>query len=208
MTYRLAIFDFDGTLADSFPWFAGVLNGVAVQYGFRQVDEAEAEVLRRCSSLEILKRLEIPLWKVPQIAAHMRRLKAAASGEIPLFEGAAQLLVDLSARGVVTAIVSSDSEENIRRTLGPVTAGAVARFDCSSSLFGKAAKLRRTLRAMDMRPAESIYVGDEVRDGEAAAEVGMHFGAVAWGYTHPETLAPLAPGRLFHSFADLDRALA
>lgn len=29
MRYRLAIFDFDGTLADSFPWFATVVNDVA-----------------------------------------------------------------------------------------------------------------------------------------------------------------------------------
>ena len=34
MTYRLAIFDFDGTLADSFPWFLGVVNRLADEHGF------------------------------------------------------------------------------------------------------------------------------------------------------------------------------
>ncbi|MBX3220683.1 MAG: HAD hydrolase-like protein [Labilithrix sp.] len=208
MRYRLAIFDFDGTLADSFPWFASVLNTTAARYGFRRVEAAEAEGLRRCDSREILKRLELPMWKVPLVAAHMRQLKAEAAADIPLFEGAAKLLADLSERGVVTAIVSSDSEPSIRRTLGPVAAATVARFDCSSSLFGKAAKLRRTLQAMSVRADEAIYVGDEVRDGEAAAAVGMPFGAVAWGYSHPDTLAPLASGRLFRSFAELDRELA
>ncbi len=29
MPYRLVIFDFDGTLADSAAWFRGVINGVA-----------------------------------------------------------------------------------------------------------------------------------------------------------------------------------
>jgi phosphoglycolate phosphatase len=29
MLYKLAIFDFDGTLADSFPWFLGMVNGLA-----------------------------------------------------------------------------------------------------------------------------------------------------------------------------------
>ena len=67
----------------------------------------------------------------------------------------------------------------------------VARYDCSSSMFGKAPKLRRTLQAMGTSPVDSIYIGDEVRDGEA----GLPFGAVAWGYTHPDTLAPLATGR-------------
>lgn len=206
MGYRLAIFDYDGTLANSYPWFCGVLNDVATKYGFRRVDPTEAEDLRRCNAREILRRLEVPLWKVPAIAAHMRRLKAQASAEIPLFDGAARLLTDLRGRDIATAIVSSDSESSIRHSLGPVAA-MVVRFDCSASLFGKAAKLRRTLKAMGVSPASAIYIGDEVRDGEAAAAAGMAFGAVAWGYTHPDALAPLAPGRLFRSFAELDRAL-
>lgn len=207
MAYRLAIFDFDGTLADSFPWFCSVLNDVAVKYGFRRVEPAEADELRRCNSRELLRRLEVPLWKVPMIAAHMRRLKAEASSEIRLFDGAAELLAELRARDVATAIVSSDSEDSIRRTLGPTTAAMVARFDCSSSLFGKATKLRRTMESMGALPSTSIYIGDEVRDGEAAAEAGLPFGAVGWGYTHPDTLAPLAPGRFYRSFVELDRAL-
>ena len=206
MGYKLAIFDFDGTLANSFPWFCTVLNEVAAKHGFRRVDESEVEDLRRCSSREILRRLEVPIWKLPLIAAEMRRLKIAASADIPLFDGAAQLLVDLRRHGVATAIVSSDSEASIRRTLGEA-AGIVARYDCSSSMFGKAPKLRRTLQAMGASPVQSIYIGDEVRDGEAAADAGLPFGAVAWGYTHPDTLAPFAPGRLFRSFAELAEAL-
>ncbi len=206
MGYRLAIFDFDGTLANSFPWFCAVLNEVAAKHGFRRVEESEVDELRRKSSREILRRLEVPLWKLPMIAAEMRRLKIEASADIPLFDGAAQLLADLRGQGVATAMVSSDSEASIRRTLGEA-AGMVARYDCSSSMFGKAPKLRRTLQAMGASPVESIYIGDEVRDGEAAADAGLPFGAVAWGFTHPDTLAPFATGRLFRSFAELTEAL-
>jgi phosphoglycolate phosphatase len=38
MKYRLAIFDFDGTLADSFPFFVRVINQLAEQHGFKKVD--------------------------------------------------------------------------------------------------------------------------------------------------------------------------
>ena len=44
--YGLVVFDFDGTLADSFPWFCGVLNEVAARYRFRQVGTEEIETLR------------------------------------------------------------------------------------------------------------------------------------------------------------------
>ena len=46
MSYRLAIFDFDGTLADSWPFFMSVFNEIADQHGFRRVDAAQAEQLR------------------------------------------------------------------------------------------------------------------------------------------------------------------
>ena len=76
MRYDLAIFDSDGTLVDSFPWFARVLNDVADRFGFRRTDAAEREALRACGSREILHRLGVPAWKLPMIAAHMRALKA------------------------------------------------------------------------------------------------------------------------------------
>ena len=75
MNYALAIFDLDGTLVDSFPWVLGVVNDVASDYGFRRIDDAEIESLRHAAPREILSRLEVPLWKLPAIARHMRALK-------------------------------------------------------------------------------------------------------------------------------------
>ena len=49
-SYKLAIFDFDGTLADTFPWFCSVINDVAVRYRFRQIDPAETDALRGLSA--------------------------------------------------------------------------------------------------------------------------------------------------------------
>jgi len=34
MPYKLAIFDFDGTLSDSFAWFLSVINSVADKHKF------------------------------------------------------------------------------------------------------------------------------------------------------------------------------
>ncbi|WP_370870857.1 hypothetical protein [Bradyrhizobium sp.] len=48
-------------------------------------------------------------------------------------------------------------------------------------------------------------MGDEVRDGEAAAQVGIGFGAVSWGYARPEALRRLSPVPMFDSVADIAR---
>lgn len=58
MRYRPVSFDFDGTLADSFPWFVGVLGEVAQRFGFRDPGPGELRALRPLGAPPT-KRLEI-----------------------------------------------------------------------------------------------------------------------------------------------------
>ena len=58
--YRLVVFDFDGTLADSYPWFIGVLNDVAAKFDFNKVDAAEHKTLRGLNARQIMAHLNIP----------------------------------------------------------------------------------------------------------------------------------------------------
>ena len=103
MRYRLAIFDFDGTLVDSFPWFSRVLNDVADRFHFRRVEPHEIDALRTMEARELMRHLGIPAWKMPFIAHHMRKRKSRELGETRLFDGQLQL-ADLK-RAEVTAIV-------------------------------------------------------------------------------------------------------
>jgi phosphoglycolate phosphatase len=204
--YRQAIFDFDGTLADTFPWFTSVLDGVADRFGFRRVGD-ELERLRGADTRALLQHFAVPMWKLPMIAAHMRSLAAARVDEIRLFDGARATLHELHEAGVDVAVVSSNAADTIRHVLGPKTAALVSQFECGASLFGKPTKIKKVLRRTGVAPADSIYIGDELRDGEAARGVGMAFGAVAWGYASPEALTTCAPDALFHSFEELLRGL-
>ena len=91
--YRLFIFDFDGTLADSGPQVAELLNAAARRFGFREVSRAEIEELRALEGRAALRALGVPMWRLPQIAAYVRKL--ARKGETPpLFDGVAAMLAD------------------------------------------------------------------------------------------------------------------
>ncbi|MBW7968673.1 HAD-IA family hydrolase [Bradyrhizobium sp. BR 10289] len=206
MPYALAIFDLDGTLADSFPWFLRTINDVADRFDFRRVTHEEIEELRHASSREILSRLEVPLWKLPAIARHARRLKAEAAGEIPLFAGVDAMLRTLAGNGVQLALVTSDSEANAREKLGEAAA-LFSHYACSASLFGKSAKFRRVIRRVGVAPGEVIAIGDEVRDIEAARAAGIACGAVCWGYAAPAALRALGPDHAFERIEDIAPAL-
>ncbi|HLZ00911.1 MAG TPA: HAD-IA family hydrolase [Bradyrhizobium sp.] len=206
MPYSLAIFDLDGTLVDSFPWFCRTINDVADHFGFRRVTEDELEGIRAASTHEILAHLQLPLWKVPTVARYMRRLKAEQAANTPLFPGVPAMLRTLADAGIKLALVTSDSQANARRKLGE-SAALIAYYDCAASLFGKPARFRRVIRRSGVDKAEIIAIGDEVRDIEAARSVGIACGSVAWGYAAPQALRAMVPDFIFERMEDITREL-
>jgi phosphoglycolate phosphatase len=205
MPYKLVIFDFDGTLADSEAWFFEAFNGVAERYRLRKVDAEEIEELRGNSSREIVRRLGVPAWKLPLIARHMRRLARENTDGVALFRGVETMLERLSGRGALIGVVSSNAEETIRRTLGPLSA-SIGYFECGASLFGKARRIRRILRRSGVAASEAIFIGDETRDVEAAREAGVAAGAVLWGYARAAAFAGTG-ATMFASVEEMTEAL-
>ena len=58
------------------------------------------------------------------------------------------------------------------------------------------------------KPSETICIGDEIRDIEAAKAAGMDSGAVAWGYAFPSALQAAGPTHLFNSVEEMTQRLA
>lgn len=201
--YRLIIFDFDGTLGDTFGWFAGALNTIADKYRFKHVDPSEYETMRGLDARAVLKYLGVPLWKIPLIAGHMRKLMSQHIDQISLFEGIESVLRRLAEMGVTLAVVSSNSTENIRHVLGEPLASLIAYYECGVSVFGKEAKLKKILRQSGIPQSEAIYIGDEIRDHQAAQDVGIAFGGASWGYTAPQALQAHAPGDVLARVEDI-----
>ena len=200
---RLVIFDFDGTLSDSGDWFLSVVDELAAKFRFRSVRDGEIELLRHKSSREVIEHLGIARWKLPLIARYLRRLVGRNAHQIELFPGTPDLLERLAATGVKIALVTSNSEANARKILGADHAARIHCYACGSSLFGKAPKFRRVLKKMATQAAQTLAIGDETRDVDAAREVGMRAGSVLWGYASEEVLSALRPDALFRTPEDI-----
>jgi phosphoglycolate phosphatase len=200
---KLVIFDFDGTLADTFGWFLGVADALADRFRFRRIDPGDLHGLRGLNARQVLERQGVPLWKLPLIVRHGRALMARDIDRIPLFAGMTSALGRLAAGGASIAVVTSNSRANVLRVLGAKTAPLVSQLECGASLFGKASKLRRVLKRAGVLGPQALYVGDEIRDAEAARAAGVPFGAVSWGYTRLDALRAHTPARVFERVEDL-----
>jgi phosphoglycolate phosphatase len=203
--YRLAIFDSDGTLADTLPWMRSAFNELAKEYGFRQVQPHEHEQFRDLHGPALLRELGLPLWKLPRVVTGMRRRMSEHTGTFSLFPGISKVLSRLATGGMQLAIVSSNSRQNVERVLGATNATFISHFACGVALFGKAAKLTQLIRRAGIAPQHAIYIGDEIRDAEAAAKAGIAFGAVTWGQHSQEILSKQKPAEIFtqvHEIAD------
>jgi phosphoglycolate phosphatase len=201
--YRLAIFDFDGTLADSLPWFRHAINRLADRHGFKRIETNELAQLRGYSARQMVAHLGVPTWKLPRISIELRTLMAQEIGQVRPFAGVGAMLQGLSDRGVALAVVTSNAEDNVRRVLGAESAALIRDYACGASLFGKRGKLRGVLKHSGVRPGEALFIGDELRDLDAARAEGVPFGAVAWGYTHLEVLEAHAPAEVFADVGEI-----
>lgn len=199
----LVVFDFDGTLADSAKWFAGVFNEVALRFKFPTLTHDELHRLRNLGNREIVRRLRIPMWKMPFIARYMRRRVAMEADAITLFAGVGSLLHRLRDGQKTIAIVSSNSEANIRRILGAENAKTISHFRCGAGLFGKARLLRKVMKRSGAHPFTTLCVGDETRDIDAARRVGAIAAAVTWGYASTEVLREFKPDVVFESIEEI-----
>lgn len=207
MKYRLAIFDFDGTLANTQAFFAGIFNEIAQRHRLSQIDPADYEALRHLNVRQMMRHIGLSRWKLPWVTRSFLKAMQLRADEIALFPGVEDLLQTLHRESVELAIVSSNSERNIRRILGEGNCQLFSQFQCGVSIFGKARRIRKVVRRCRVAQDQAIYIGDQTTDAEAAKSSRVAFGAVSWGFETAETLSKTQPDELFESVDSLKHFL-
>ncbi len=208
MKYKLAIFDFDGTLADSFPFLLSIIDYLADKYHLARINPENISELRKMHTRDLMRQFNVPMWKLPLMGRNVSSLMMKNSGQIQLFEGIDAVLQDLADLGIILVLVSSNSVDVIQQVLGSEISSLFSHFECGSSIFGKKGRFKKVLKKFDMLPSDVISIGDEIRDLEASQKMNIPFGAVTWGYTDPTILETLNPNYVFQSVSDIKTVLA
>lgn len=196
MTPKLVIFDFDGTLADTLPFTFSIMDELADKFGTRRLDKQDLPKLRGYNPARIIQMYDIPLWKIPLMTRESQLLLHRNIDNIRLFPGIERVIHTLSAQGINMAVVSSNALQNVKQVLGEEITRLIHYFECQTGLFGKAPHLRKALRQAGIKPEEALCIGDEIRDIEAARQVGIPCAAVTWGFAEGSALAGYQPDHL------------
>lgn len=187
-TIDAVLFDFDGTLADTFPRVERLLPRLARELHFEDPGLDELRRMRGLSMPQVLSRLGIRWWKVPIILWRARSLLESDPVPVELFPGIAELLMDLDKAGIEWGILTSNGLEVVRRTLRHNGAPEPGWLETGLGLSGKTGRLRRMARVLGTSPDHLLLVADETRDVEASRKAGVPMIGVAWGYNTADAL--------------------
>jgi len=187
-------FDFDGTLADSFALSVSVWNQMAAPRGLPVLDRAAGLRLRGLPGRVVLSELGVSWHQTPRLLAEAKRKMGARIGELMPFPHIADVLREMVAQGMSLHVVTSNSVANVDAFLTRHSMTVFESVQSSSSLWGKSRPLKQLHRRLGSGPM--VYVGDEVRDIEAARAAAIPVIAVAWGYNTAGLLTRAGPDEL------------
>lgn len=201
------LFDFDGTLADSFGAIAASTNHVRRLHGLPELREEDVRSsvgfgLRHL--MEALVPAAPPDVAVAQYREHHPSVMAEGTR---LFPGVVETLAELRERGIRTAICSNKHvyftkllvrAKNLTHlfddVLGPEDVAAPKPDP---------AMLFEAMRRLGTKPEHTIYVGDMTIDVEVARAAGVPGWIVLGGASSREVLEAAKPDRILSSFAEI-----
>ena len=190
--YTTLVFDFDGTLADSFASAVAIFARIGPSLGLKPL--VDPEQARAMPTKQLLKQIGVSFWKLGRV---VRAYQAAAADEahnLKLFTAWPETLRALAESGVRLGILSSNREDTIRTCLRANGVESLFAFVVGyPKLFGKAKALRRIMKVHRIAREKLLYVGDETRDIDAARKAKVAMAAVGWGFQAPAVLLDAKP---------------
>ncbi len=203
MPIQLALFDFDGTIADTHSSFIAILNRLSDTFGYAPATPADVERLRGLSSRQIVLQSGISRLKIPFL---LRRAKEELGREMPAIQPIAGMddVLQALATQLRLGILTSNLPDNVQAFLTNNQLATLFEFVRSgNTLFGKDKTIRNILAKLDL-PAEALaYIGDETRDIEAAKRCQCVAIAVTWGFNDANILRAHEPDFLVDTPAEL-----
>ena len=196
MTSKAALFDFDGTFADTAPDLAAAVNTMRTKRGLEPLDPA---TVRPYASMGARGLLRIGFGMTPEHPDYaamkdefLDNYAAAICVHTRLFDGMHELIGELTARHIAWGIVTNKATRFTSRLVRElaVTPACVVCGDSTPHLKPHPAPLLLAAERLKLPPGDCLYVGDDLRDIQAGRAAGMRCVAVEYGYHGADNPGP------------------
>ena len=188
MKYKAAVFDFDGTIADTVEAGARIFNDIAEQKGFEKITWDNQMALRTMPPRKAIRKLGVKFYQIPKVALEIRKGLRGRLLNLKIYPGVSETLSELKNKGLKIFLASSNSRENVEAFIKQNDLDFFDGLFCEKRLFGKAKALRRLLEQNNLKPEEVVLVADEIRDIKAARKENIAVAAVTWGLNSKQGL--------------------
>lgn len=183
---KAVIFDFDGTIADSFDVFLKSLS--AATNNKHKLTDEQINELRKSTIKQIIFELGVKPWRLPFILRKGRKEVTKRIHKVGVFKDIPDLIAQL-AIDYKLYVLSTNSDENIEYVLDKYDINKYfTKIYAHIGITSKARSLKKLMRQQNLKPQQCLYVGDEIRDIEASKKANIECISVAWGYTDPKAL--------------------
>jgi len=206
-------FDFDGTLADSLTMYLDIYNEIAKEKGYREATLRDEEILRTSmvSLTDLIKftgNFGIGLMHFPMFIKNFFARLDKYRDKMLIFPGIPELLADLHAKGYIIYLITSNQQEIVAQFLKDKKLDQFFTGIYALDFFGnKGKKLHELTQDLRIEPGQFIYIGDEVRDIEAARKAGLQVISVTWGLNSPALLEKYTPDAIAGNLDELRHLL-
>jgi phosphoglycolate phosphatase len=206
--FRFVVFDWDGTLADSTALIAAAIQAACRDIGEPVPDEMTARYVIGLGLTDALRHAApgLPVERHGELSMRYRHHYLTGDADIPLFEGAREMLDDLDEAGCLLGVATGKSRVGLDRALGQYRlAHRFVATRCGDEGFPKPNPdmLLRLMDRVGVLPQETLMIGDTTHDLELARNAGVASVGVGYGAHLPEHLSEVRPLALVHSVAEL-----
>ncbi|OAI41216.1 hypothetical protein AYO40_03660 [Planctomycetaceae bacterium SCGC AG-212-D15] len=205
--FRAVFFDFDGTLADSYPAITASLNHVRACHGLPPLPEADVRPFVG-RGLEHLLEDCVPGSDIPvDVQRYREHHPSVLRSGTKLLPGAGEAVTALHQAGLKLAVCSNKPARFTRELVQIVGLAACIELTLGpedvANIKPAPDMLLEGMRRLRVGPAESLYIGDMVVDIRTARAAGVEVWAVPTGSEERPALEAAAPDRLLSSVAEL-----
>ena len=191
-----AVFDFDGTLADTVSLMVKLYNDQSEAFGSLRVEPNEFESLRAMGYKKAMKSKRIRLSRMPKMIRTLTKEMKLHMHEVKPYEGVVEMLRDLQHNGVRIAVLTSNSADIVQQFFEDHDFPTFDFVVSEKTFFGKDKALKRIMKLYELEKESMVYVGDEPRDVIASKRAQVKVFGVSWGLGGRTGLEKSKPDRI------------